>query len=72
VCGNHTLRVKLHSAGGNCTLQVEITFVRFEITLVRVAIADFFFFVILGWGGVITPITPLQKSIVQHSIAVFF
>jgi hypothetical protein len=65
------MRVKSHYAGGNCTLQVEITLVRFEITLVRVAIADIFF-VILGWAGVITPITPVQKSIVQHSIAVFF
>jgi hypothetical protein len=43
VCVEHTMRVKSHSAGGNCTLQVEITFVRVEITLVRVAIADIFF-----------------------------
>jgi hypothetical protein len=36
VCGNHTLRVKSHSLGVNCTLRVEITLVRVEITLVRV------------------------------------
>jgi hypothetical protein len=28
------MRVKSHSAGGNCTLRVEITLVRVEITLV--------------------------------------
>jgi hypothetical protein len=36
VCGNYTWRVKSHSAGGNCTLHV-------EITLVRVVAADLFF-----------------------------
>jgi hypothetical protein len=36
--GNHTLRVKLHSAWGNRTLRVEINFMRVEITLVRVGI----------------------------------
>jgi hypothetical protein len=54
VCGNHTLRVKSHSAGGNCTLRVkimrvvrvEITLVRFEITLVRIYISSLG----RGWG----------------------
>jgi hypothetical protein len=56
VCGNHTLRVKSHSAGGNSTLRIEITLLRveitlgrFEITLVRVVIADFFL-AFLGGG----------------------
>jgi hypothetical protein len=38
VCGNHTLRLKSHSAGGNCTLRVEITLVRVEITPERILI----------------------------------
>jgi hypothetical protein len=38
VCGNYTLCVKSHSAGGNCTLRVKITLVRVEITLVCVVI----------------------------------
>jgi hypothetical protein len=33
VCGNYTLRVKSHSAGGNCILRVKITLVRVEIRL---------------------------------------
>jgi hypothetical protein len=59
VCGNHTQRLQSHSAGGNCTLRVEITLeraeitlVRFEITLVRIVIADLFFAFL---GGLITP-----------------
>jgi hypothetical protein len=32
VCGHHNLRVKSHSAGGNCTLRVEIL-ARVETTL---------------------------------------
>jgi hypothetical protein len=36
--GNHTLRVKSHSACGNRTLHVEINLMRVEITLVRVEI----------------------------------
>jgi hypothetical protein len=38
VCGNHTLRVKSHSACGSLTLYVEINFLRVDITLVRVVI----------------------------------
>jgi hypothetical protein len=38
VCGNHALRVKPYSAGGKCTLRVEISIVLVEITLVRVLI----------------------------------
>jgi hypothetical protein len=38
VSGNHTLRLKSHSAYGNCTLRVEINFMRVEIILVRVGI----------------------------------
>jgi hypothetical protein len=38
VCGNYTLRVKAHSAGGISTLHVEIPLVRVEITLVRAVI----------------------------------
>jgi hypothetical protein len=38
VNGNHTLRVKSHSAFGNRTLRVEIYLVRVEINLVRVEI----------------------------------
>jgi hypothetical protein len=52
VCNNHTLRVKSHSAGGNCALRVEITLVlRVEITLVREPekefVVEFFIFEIL-------------------------
>jgi hypothetical protein len=38
VSGNHTLRVKAHSACENCTLRVEIKLLRVEITLVRIRI----------------------------------
>jgi hypothetical protein len=38
VNGNHTLRVKSHSAFGNRTLRAEIYLVRVEINLVRVEI----------------------------------
>jgi hypothetical protein len=38
VCGNHTPRVKSHSACGNCTLRVEINLVRVYITPVSVVI----------------------------------
>jgi hypothetical protein len=36
--GNHTLRVKSHSACGNRTLRVKFNLVRFEIILVRFGI----------------------------------
>jgi hypothetical protein len=38
VSGNHTLRVKSHSACGNSTLHVEINLVRVEFTFVSVII----------------------------------
>jgi hypothetical protein len=54
------LRVKSHSADGNCTflveitlLRVEITLVHSEITLVGVVVADLLF----GGEGELTPIT---------------
>jgi hypothetical protein len=47
------LRVKSHSADGNCTFLVEITLVHFEITLVGVVVADLLF----GGEGELTPIT---------------
>jgi hypothetical protein len=44
VCGNHTLCVKSHFAGDNCTVRLEIPLMCVEITLVRVVIVDPFLF----------------------------
>jgi hypothetical protein len=62
-CRNHTRKCqnssrvwKSQSAGGNCTLRIEITLLRVEITFERVLIADLFF-AFLGGGG-LNPTAP--------------
>jgi hypothetical protein len=55
MCENHTLRVKSHSAGGNCTLRVEITLVRVDVTLVRFEITLVHFVMADHFEGVSEP-----------------
>jgi hypothetical protein len=74
VCLNHTQACRNHSRKcqnytrvcGSLTLQV-------EITLVRVVIADLFFFLLSWEGGITTPITPpldlrLQQTYIKFDL----
>jgi hypothetical protein len=60
VSGKHTLRVKSHSACGNCTLRVEINLEPVEITLVRVGVT---------FVPVEIPLREIQKIAQKHILS---